>query len=143
MRTVVASVCILTLLCVGGVAVLASGSPAGGSGAYEEEWLTAQAGDSAEAAHGGDKEKLARMNEKWNSLTAAQKAEIYALIERMGDVRSEIIDKYAEFGIIDDPTALAMKDRLAKAQAKIRENGKMPGLMGGRCKGGKSKAPAE
>ena len=75
---------------------------------------------------------------KWNALTAAQKNEIYDLKEKASAIDSKIIDKYLEYGIVDQPTADNMKTMMNERNAQMRTDGQFP-MIGGKgpgCPGG-------
>lgn len=74
--------------------------------------------------------------EKWEGLTDAQKEEIYALKDQAADFNGKIIDKYLEWGVIDEEAAVQMKERLSERKLQMRESGKMPMLHG---KGGRGR----
>ena len=72
---------------------------------------------------------------KWNALTDAQKNEIYALKEKASAIDSQIIDKYLEYGIVDQTTADNMKTMMNERNAQMRTDGQFP-MMGGKGFGG-------
>lgn len=73
---------------------------------------------------------------QWTDLTDEQKAEIYALVEDQGDIQSQIIDKYLEWGLVDADTATTMKEQMADRNTQLREDGTMPMFGGGGFHGG-------
>jgi hypothetical protein len=66
------------------------------------------------------------LDAKWASLTDVQKAEIYALKENVDKSETAIIDKYLEFGLIDEATATDLKAKIAERTAQMKEKGEMP-----------------
>lgn len=64
--------------------------------------------------------------DKWNSMSAKQKDEVYALIE--DEMKSEIklMDKFVELGIIEKRDATAFKARLMERFSKMKESGEFP-----------------
>ncbi len=68
--------------------------------------------------------------EKWAALTDEQKEEIYALRENAADIDGQIIDKYLEWGLINEETADQMKERISEGIANMRENDRFPMLAG-------------
>lgn len=78
--------------------------------------------------------KKEAMNEKWASLTDAQKEEIYALKERSNQIDEQMIDRYLELGLIDEETANQMKECIQEDNANMRTDNKVPMLRG---KGGR------
>lgn len=80
---------------------------------------------------------MEEMKAKWDTLTDAQKAEIFDLNDQKAAIDSQIIDKYSELGIIDAETAESMKSALESHRSDMRTNGRMP-MVGGRgMKGGR------
>lgn len=77
------------------------------------------------------KAEMDAISEKWSALTDAQKEEIYSLKDKASDIESQIIDKYLEWGVIDENNAADMKARLAERKTEMRENGRMP-MFGGK-----------
>ncbi len=80
------------------------------------------------------REKAGSVQGKWDALTDDQKEEIYKLRDQGTDIQSQIIDKYLEFGVIDEETAAAMKEKCESRNGALRSSGKMP-MFGG--KGGR------
>lgn len=72
---------------------------------------------------------------KWNALSDDQKNEIYALKEKASAIESQIIDKYLEYGIVDQTTADNIKTRMNERNAQMRTDGQFP-MMGGKGFGG-------
>ncbi len=81
------------------------------------------------------KAKMDATQEKWTQLTDAQKEEIYTLKDKAADIDTQIIDKYLEWGLIDQQTADDMKSNITDGKTKMREGSRMPMPFGG--KGGK------
>lgn len=73
---------------------------------------------------------------KWNELTDAQRAEIYKIYEEKTNIDSKLIDKYLEFGIIDNETANSMKSNLTEEKNNMVNNKRMP-MIGRGGHGGK------
>jgi predicted transcriptional regulator len=78
------------------------------------------------------KEKKQEQVKKWNSLTEAQKAEIYKLQDEIAELSKKMADKYSEFGIIDKDTAKRIKEKVDELNSKIKSEGLMPMLDGGK-----------
>ncbi|MGL5440689.1 MAG: DUF2680 domain-containing protein [Filifactoraceae bacterium] len=70
------------------------------------------------------------MKTKWDTLTDAQKNEIYDLYDQKATIDNKIIDKYLDYGLIDSTTATDMKKNIDNRKSDIRTNGKMPGFPG-------------
>lgn len=76
--------------------------------------------------------KIQDSQKKWSALTDAQKNEIYALYDKQIDLKSQTIDQYLQYGIIDKDTADKMKSKLAERKEQIRKSGKMPMIAWGK-----------
>lgn len=73
---------------------------------------------------------------KWKALSDDRKNEIYGLEDQISDLRKQIIDKYQEFGILDQEAATQRKERMTENKKSIREDGRAP-MMGGGQRGKK------
>lgn len=73
------------------------------------------------------KAKHEELKAKWDSLNKDQKEEIYRLHEKSMDIKSELIDKYLEYGMIDKEAASGMKEKMNEHKANMRNNGELPG----------------
>lgn len=71
-------------------------------------------------------ESIKKANQKWNSLTAQQKAEVYALIEDEMKSEMRLLDKLAEFEIISKEDAAAVKGHLMSRFGEIKKSGEFP-----------------
>ena len=58
--------------------------------------------------------KIQNSQNKWSTLTDAQKNEIYALIDKQIDIKLQTIDKYLGYGVIDKDTADKIKTKLTE-----------------------------
>jgi hypothetical protein len=67
---------------------------------------------------------------KWNSLTDSQKSEIYGLQEKMAALKKQMIDKYSEYGVIDNDAAEKIKERIDTRMNKMKTSGKAPFMFG-------------
>jgi hypothetical protein len=81
---------------------------------------------------------------KWDALTDEQKAEIYGLEDQIGALRNQIIDRYQQWGVYDEETAVQLKERQTERMNWMREEGAMP-MGGGRQgrRGMRNAPPAE
>ncbi|WMJ87665.1 DUF2680 domain-containing protein [Anaerocolumna sp. MB42-C2] len=70
--------------------------------------------------------KLKQASEKWNTLSAKQKEEVYSLLEEEMKVEGRLMDKLAELGILEQDDAEAMKSRVQERYHKIKESGDFP-----------------
>lgn len=74
--------------------------------------------------------------EQQNSLTQAQKEELYALQDQADALQVQLIDKYFSLGLIDQATADQMKANILAETAALRESGSLPSIMSGGFRGG-------
>jgi hypothetical protein len=86
--------------------------------------------DEQKAEMEAKKAEMDAISEKWSALTDVQKEEIYSLKEKASGIDNQIIDKYLEWGLIDEETAAEMKAGLTERMTQMRENGRMPLLRG-------------
>jgi catalase len=71
-------------------------------------------------------EAMKQATEKWNSLSASQKAEVYSLIENEMKAEIKLMDKFVEFGIISKDDATAFTARLMERFSKMKDSGEFP-----------------
>lgn len=71
-------------------------------------------------------EAMKKATEKWNTLTASQKADVYALIENEMKAEIKLMDKFVELGIISKEDATALKARMMERFSKLKESGEFP-----------------
>lgn len=71
-------------------------------------------------------EKMKKSTEKWNSLTAKQKEEVYALIEKDMQTQNQLMDKLVEFGVIEKADAELIKAHLLDRYTRLKESGEFP-----------------
>lgn len=74
-------------------------------------------------------EAMKKATDKWNSLSAKQKSEVYALIENEMKSEIKLMDKFVEFEIIDKNDAAAFKARLMERFSKMKKGGEFPLAM--------------
>ncbi|MDF2609893.1 MAG: hypothetical protein K0R92_1367 [Lachnospiraceae bacterium] len=72
------------------------------------------------------KQKMEQANEKWNSLSADEKEEIYSLIESKLEAEDKVIDKLVELGVIQNEDAANFKTHLQNRFNKLKESGEFP-----------------
>jgi ribosomal protein S20 len=72
------------------------------------------------------REKMQKANEKWATLTAKQKDEIYSLIEKRMQSDYKVMDKLVEFGVMDKTDATAFKSKMNEKLTKMKESGEFP-----------------
>ncbi len=91
-----------------------------------------------------NEEQRAQAQSKIEALTDAQREELYALSEETQKINGKIIDKYVEFGVLDEARAEELKARIAEETAEIREEGRLPLVRGARqAKGNIAKPQGE
>lgn len=69
---------------------------------------------------------MKKATEKWNSLSASQKAEVYSLIENEMKAEIKLMDKFAELGIISKDDVNALKARMMDRFSKMKSGGEFP-----------------
>ena len=72
------------------------------------------------------RESMEKANEKWNSLSAQQKDEVYALIEDEMKAEIKLLDKLVEFDIISKDDATAVKGHLMGRFGQLKKSGEFP-----------------
>lgn len=73
-------------------------------------------------------EKMKNASKKWQTLTAKQKAEVYALIENEMQVEIKLMDKFVEFGLMEKVDAETIKTHMTERLNKLKESGEFPFL---------------
>lgn len=71
-------------------------------------------------------EAMKKATEKWNALTAEQKAEVYSLIENEMKAEIKLMDKFVELGIISKEDGTAFKAHMMERFSKMKESGNFP-----------------
>jgi uncharacterized protein YlbG (UPF0298 family) len=71
-------------------------------------------------------EKINKAIQKWNTLTAAQKNDVYALLDVERKAQDKVLDKLAELGVMDKKDTEGMKSRRADYMKKLKESGDFP-----------------
>ena len=72
------------------------------------------------------REKMKKASEKWNSLTAQQKQEVYSLMEQDMEIDNQIMDKLADLKIIEKQDAEMIKSHMKNRYDKVKESGEFP-----------------
>ena len=72
-------------------------------------------------------------------LTDEQKTEVKGILDQIGALREQLIDKFVGYGVLSQEKADAMKERMQERAARAEENGYLPafGRRGGMMKGGR------
>ncbi len=71
-------------------------------------------------------EKINQAIKKWNTLTADQKNDVYALLDEERKAQDKVLDKLAELGVMDKKDTERMKSRRADYMKKLKESGEFP-----------------
>jgi hypothetical protein len=71
-------------------------------------------------------EKMKKASEKWNSLTAKQKDEVYAMIESNMKSESKLMDKLVELGVMDKKDAEILKTNMTEKFNEMKQSGDFP-----------------
>jgi len=71
-------------------------------------------------------EKMKQAREKWNTLTAKQKNEVYTLLENEMMIEKQVLDKLVEFGVMDKNDANNLVNRMTQNYNKAKESGEFP-----------------
>lgn len=81
-------------------------------------------------------EKVNKAIRNWNTLSADQKNEVYALLEEEKKAQDKVLDKLAELGVMEKKDTEGMKARRADYMKKLKESGDFPLLRqrGRKCK---------
>jgi len=74
-------------------------------------------------------EKMKKANEKWKTLTAKQKEEIYDLLETNLQEQEKLMDKLVEFGVMQKEDVVIFKSRMLDKFNKLKESGEFPLLI--------------
>lgn len=69
---------------------------------------------------------MKKATDKWNSLSASQKAEVYALIENEMKAEIKLMDKFVELGIISKEDTTALKARMMDRFSRMKSSGEFP-----------------
>jgi hypothetical protein len=72
------------------------------------------------------KEKLQQSREKWNTLSAKQKEEVYSLIEARIQTENKLMDKLVELGVMQKADTDKLKAHMSDKFKKMKESGEFP-----------------
>jgi len=75
-------------------------------------------------------------NATGTQLSESQKKELADLYSKIAELKKQIVDKYLEFGVIDQERAEAMKQRIDQMEKFRAEQGYLPGFGRGKFNGG-------
>ncbi len=64
--------------------------------------------------------------DKWNKLTDKQKQEVYTILKTKQKADMDLLNKLAEFGVLDKAQATAMQSGLQKLYDNMMEKGEFP-----------------
>ena len=79
-------------------------------------------------------EKMNNAIKKWDTLTADQKNQVYALMEYELAAQEKILDKLVDLGVVAKEDAAMMKTERMDRFKRIRENGEFPFMRPKGCK---------
>ena len=91
----------------------------------ESATLSKTSGDQKELRAAFEK-KMEKANEKWNSLTAEQKNEIYSMLESEMQIEMNLMDKLVEFGVMEKQDAIILRTYMMDKFNKLKESGEFP-----------------
>ncbi len=74
------------------------------------------------------KEKMEKASEKWKTLSAKQKGEIYSLMEDEMKAENKLVDKLAELEVLQKEDAESIKTHMQERFKKLKESGDFPFL---------------
>ncbi len=70
--------------------------------------------------------KMKAAEEKWNTLTQAQKDEVYALLMTEMEDESKVLDKLAELGVLETSDVDILKAFKIEMYNRLKESGEFP-----------------
>ncbi|MDF2802400.1 MAG: hypothetical protein K0S61_2303 [Anaerocolumna sp.] len=70
--------------------------------------------------------KMKAAEEKWNTLTQAQKDEVYVLLMAEMDNESKVLEKLAELGVLEKSDVDIMKAFKLEMYNRLKESGEFP-----------------
>ncbi len=85
----------------------------------------------ASAAGDGEKQDE-QLQERFSQLTDEQKAEIYALNEAVGEATRALLEKYAEFGVLDQKAVEGICAGMTRRAEQAQQEGRAVGLRPGK-----------
>lgn len=71
-------------------------------------------------------EKMRKANEKWKTLTAQQKNEVYSLMEDDMKEKTILMDKLVEFGVMEKADVVMIKARMQEKFNTVKKSGEFP-----------------
>jgi uncharacterized FlaG/YvyC family protein len=120
-----AKLCALAIACTVGFLGLSSETAAAAENNTEEVTLSERENDQKDkrAAY---EDKLAKAHENWNALSKKQKGEIYSLLEAELKAEIKVMDKLAEYGVLEKADAEAIKLLMTENFNKAKEGQEFP-----------------
>lgn len=91
----------------------------------ESVTLSETSGDQKELRAAFEK-KMQKANEKWKSLTAEQKNEIYSMLENEMQIEMKLMDKLVEFGVMEQQDATILRTYMMDKFNKLKQSGEFP-----------------
>lgn len=111
--------------CLIGSAVFAPVSVPASETGSESVTLSAKDKDQKDKNSAFD-DTLKKANEKWNTLTEKQKAEVYTLLEAEMKDELRLLDKLVEFGVLEKSDTNAIKKRMQEKLDELKKSGGFP-----------------
>lgn len=71
-------------------------------------------------------EKMNNAIKKWNTLTAAQKDDVYALLENEMNAHNKILDKLVDLSVMEKNDAMMIKTERTNRFNKLKKSGEFP-----------------
>lgn len=91
----------------------------------ESETISEANKDQKEKRGAFDK-KLKEAEDKWNSLSAKQKDEVYAIMKDEMDVENKLMDKLVELGVFSKEDAASLKAFMEERYNRVKKSGEFP-----------------
>ncbi len=81
-------------------------------------------------------ERVNKAIQKWDTLTADQKNEVYALLEEEMKAQNKVMDKLVQLGVMDKAEAAKLQSKRAEHFEKLKKSGEFPLMRhkGKKCK---------
>ncbi len=71
-------------------------------------------------------ERVNKAIQKWDTLTADQKNEVYALLEEEMKAQNKVMDKMVQLGVMDKADAAKIQSERTERFEKLRKSGEFP-----------------
>lgn len=74
-------------------------------------------------------ERMQQARQKWSSLSAEQKEEVYSLVEKKLQAENNVMDKLVELGVMQKADVERSRTRMTEEFKKMKDNGDFPFMM--------------